>query len=412
MIDIKPFKAYRPDREYVEQVVALPYDVVNEKEARAIGENNPYSFLYVDKPEVFCKEKEENIYEVAGQFLEELISKGILIQEDTPCFYIYGLESEYGGQYGIVGCLSCKDYENGKIKKHENTREDKERDRVLHIAGCSAHTGPIFLACKEENQLESFISTYRREYEPLFDFIHEGVRQVVYRIDTQHALGQVTACFNQMEALYVADGHHRLAAATAYARMRRQNARDESSVSCETEEYENFLGVVFPKSQLTIMDYNRVLQDESGLNKEKMIKEIEKNFEIKSMGTTAYRPTCIHKMGMCCKGNWYALCLKAYPGDASNPVATLDTTFLQNLILEPIFHIEDPRTDKRIDFVGGIKGIEELSRRTKQDMDIAFSLYPPTMDELIAVADAGMLMPPKSTWFEPKLRSGLFIHVF
>lgn len=412
MIDIKPFKAYRPGREYVEQVVALPYDVVNEKEARAIGERNPYSFVHVDKPEVFCKEKGESIYRVAGQFLEKLIAQGILIQEDTPCFYIYGLESQYGSQYGIVGCLNCRDYENGKIKKHENTREDKERDRILHIAGCSAHTGPIFLACKEETQLESFISKYRRDHETLYDFIHEGVRQVVYRIDTGQDLEQVRACFGQMQTLYVADGHHRLAAAATYAEMRRQSVREELLVSCELKDYENFLGVVFPKSQLMIMDYNRVLKDESGLNKAEIMQKIGKWFEIKTMEVAVYSPTCSHQIGMRYQGTWYELCLKTYGVDKSNLVASLDTALLQSLILEPIFHIEDARTDKRIDFVGGVKGIEALNRRTVQDMDIAFSLYPPTMDELIAIADAGMLMPPKSTWFEPKLRSGLFIHVF
>ncbi|MBP3912701.1 MAG: DUF1015 domain-containing protein [Niameybacter sp.] len=406
MISIKPFRAYRPRIDYAMQVVALPYDVISEEEARRIGESNPYSFLHIDKPEVFYKGQELKKYEYARNILEELIEVGILIQEESPCLYIYGLITSSSSQYGIVGCLSCREYDEGKIKRHEKTREDKEQDRFLHIEECQAHTGPIFLACKEEAQLKAFIERYRLDHKPLYDFEHEGVRQLVYCIENPHEQAEVIACFNKMKNLYVADGHHRLAAAASYARVRRKEVFKEEG------EYEDFLGVIFPKSDLNIIDYNRVIQDESELSEEALMNAIEKQFNITQMKEQTYHPSRRHHIGMRYKGSWYNLSLKDNQVNEKDPVARLDTAILQDLILEPIFHIKNPRTDKRIDFIGGIKGIEALNRRTDEDMDIAFALCPTTMDELIQVADANRLMPPKSTWFEPKLRSGLFIHRF
>lgn len=408
-MNIKPFRAYRPEEEYVSQVAALPYDVVSDEEAKMLIRDNPYSFLNIDKPEAYAKKlPQDTCYNVAGQYLQYLIKKGILIQEDTPCLYIYGLESTYTNQYGIVGCLSCKDYETGKVKKHENTRADKEKERILHVASCKAHTGPIFLACKEEEELKLLIEEKIKDNLPLYTFMQDGVRQVVYRISEQKEIEQIIDCFKGIEALYVADGHHRLAAATAYARQQRgQHIEDEDQA-----EYNAFLGVVFPKSYLRIMDYNRVIKDESGLDEAELMNRLMQNFEVVPVEGELYKPYKKHVIGLRYKEKWYELALKEEKRHEFDVVSSLDTAILQSLILEPIFKIKDPRTDKRIDFIGGVRGIETLNERTKRDMDIAFSLYPTTMDELIAVADANRLMPPKSTWFEPKLRSGLFIHAF
>lgn len=406
VIQIKPFKAYRPQELYVSQVAALPYDVVSDEEAERLIKNNPYSFLNVDKPEAYAKKlPQQTWYSIAGQYLQYLIKKGILIQEDTPCLYIYGLESLYTNQYGIVGCLNCKDYETGQIKKHEKTRVDKEKERLLHVASCKAHTGPIFLACKEEEDLKELIEEKIKDSLPLYTFVQDDVRQVVYRISNGEEIEQIIQCFKGIESLYVADGHHRLAAATAYARQQEEEGKSQA-------EYNDFLGVVFPKSYLRIMDYNRVIKDESGLKEEVLMAAIGQCFKIAPTENEFYKPYKKHVMGMRYKGTWYELTLKEEVLSKLDVVSSLDTAILQDFILEPIFGIKDPRTDKRIDFIGGIKGIETLNECTNQDMDIAFSLYPTTMDELIAVADAGRLMPPKSTWFEPKLRSGLFIHAF
>ena len=409
MIDIKPFRAYRPEENYVSQVAALPYDVVSNEEAKMLIRDNPYSFLNVDKPEAYAqKMPQKTCYEIAGQYLRYLIKKGILIQEDTPCLYIYGLESMYTNQYGLVGCLSCSDYENGKIKKHEHTRADKEAERILHVASCKAHTGPIFLACKEEIVLKALIEKHMKQKQPLYEFTQEGVKQIVYRISQKEEIDKITECFKGLEGLYVADGHHRLEAAAAYARQQEETNKEDEGIA----EHDRFLGVVFPKSYLRIMDYNRVIKDESGLSQSELMNVLRQNFGVTPVDGEGYKACKQHVIGMRYKKQWYQLTLKENSIQGWDVVSRLDTSILQTFILEPIFKIKEPRIDKRIDFVSGINGIEGLNERTQGDMDIAFALYPAGVDELIAVADAGKLMSPKSTWFEPKLRSGLFIHVF
>ena len=409
MIEIKPFRAYRPEEDYVSRVAALPYDVVDNEETKRLIRNNPYSFLNVDKPEAYAqKMPQKTCYEIAGQYLQYLMKKGILIQEDTPCLYIYGLESVYTNQYGIVGCLSCQDYEDGKIKKHENTREDKEAERILHVASCKAHTGPIFLACKEEDVLKQLIEEQMKQQQPLYEFSQDGIRQIVYRISGKQEIHKIAECFKELDALYVADGHHRLKAAVTYAKQQKEAGTSDE----DTAEYNHFLGVVFPKSYLRIMDYNRVIKDESGLSQSELMNALAQDFEVTPIEGESYKPYKQHVIGMSYKKQWYQLALKENRIKELDVVARLDTSILQSFILEPIFKIKDPRTDKRIDFVSGIKGIEGLNEQMEQGMDIAFTLYPVDVDELIAVADAQELMPPKSTWFEPKLRSGLFIHVF
>ena len=414
MITIKPFKAYRPAEAYVQEVADLPYDVVTDEEVRQTLKVRPYSFLKVDKPEAWCKNKDEvSVAKAAGEALTELMEEKILLEDEEQSLYIYGLESKWGKQYGIVGCFSCSEYEKDLIKKHEKTRADKEADRVRHVAACKAHTGPIFLTCKEDKTLEEWINGYIKEEQPVYDFIDEAsLRQVVYRICDVGKTEEVVQVFKQLEALYVADGHHRLQAASTYAKQCRMDRSKEEASEATQEEYEYFLGVVFPKSELTILDYNRVLKDESGLSEEALMKALEEYFVVNLVDEELFKPEARHTFGMRYKKKWYALKAKQELIDEKNVVERLDTSILQKKVLEPIFKIQDPRTDKRMDFVGGIKGIKALNDLTDERWDIAFSLYPTSIEELIDVADEGELMPPKSTWFEPKLRSGLFIHKF
>lgn len=414
MISIKPFRAYRPVDTYVQEVADLPYDVVTDEEVRQILKVRPHSFLGVDKPEAWCEKSDEtSVAHGAQMALNELIDKKILLEDDKESLYIYGLESKWGKQYGLVGCFSCVEYEQDLIKKHEKTRADKEADRVRHVAACGAHTGPIFLTCKEDKGLQDWITQYIKEETSLYDFKDEtGLRQVIYRISDKEAMREVIGLFAGLNALYVADGHHRLQAASTYAKQCREANKDEICGGDLKEEYEYFLGVVFPKSELTILDYNRVLKDESGLSEEALMEALNQSFEVSLVGEGLFKPEVRHTFGMRYKKKWYTLKAKEELIDEENVVEKLDTFILQKKVLEPIFKIQDPRTDKRIDFVGGIKGITALNDLTDEKWDIAFSLYPTSIEELIDVADKGELMPPKSTWFEPKLRSGLFIHKF
>ncbi|MDF2878178.1 MAG: hypothetical protein K0S30_1274 [Clostridia bacterium] len=404
MVTVRAFRAYRPTEQLVTKVAALPYDVMTTEEAKEIVKDNPYSFLHIDKPEMHVQNpKGDELYAFAGDTLNRMIEEGVFVQ-DEPCLYIYGLSNAYTTQYGIVCCVSAKEYDKGIIKKHENTRTDKEEDRIKHVTYCAAHTGPIFLAYKNLERVTKWMMDYVSSHIALYNFVSEdGVRHQVFKVDNPDIIKDITGAFSEAEALYIADGHHRAAAAAAVARA--------SQVSATTNtEAEYFLATVFPKDQLHIMDYNRVLKDESGLSETLFFAELHKIFEIELLDALAYKPEAKHCFGMRYHKNWYKLTLKdAYINDA-DPVASLDVSVLQNYILEPLFKISNPKSDKRIDFVGGIRGVEELNRRTDEDMDVAFSLYPTSMDELIRVADANELMPPKSTWFEPKLRSGIFIH--
>lgn len=404
MATIRAFGALRPTNALVTKVAALPYDVMNTAEAKKMVEGNPYSFLHVDKPEIHINHpKDDELYIFAGETLQRMIQEGVFVK-DEPSLYIYGLSNSMTTQYGLVCLVSAKEYDEGIIKKHENTRTDKELDRIKHVSYCKAHTGPIFLAYKGLELVTAWLLEYTAKHDPVYYFIGEdGVKHEVFQVSDPHTIYNIISAFEEANALYIADGHHRAVAAAAVAR----NFREQG---IQNNEAEYFLATIFPKEQLHIMDYNRVLQDESGLSAEELFEQLKQKFDIEPVDTNIYKPIQRHSFGMRYNKKWYKLIMKTEWIDETDPVTSLDASLLQTHVLEPLFKIRDPKGDKRIDFVGGIRGIEELNRRTDTDMDIAFSMYPTSMDELIRVADANQLMPPKSTWFEPKLRSGIFIH--
>lgn len=407
---LRPFKAIRPKKEYASKVAALPYDVMNSEEARHMVEGNPYSFLHVDKAEIDLPEDtyiySEEVYEKAKQNLSSLVSDGVLKKDEKPCLYIYEQTREGKVQTGIVGCASIDDYMNNVIKKHELTRADKEADRIHHVDTLDSNTGPIFLAHRKNNTVTETVSEWKKNHESEYDFVSDGVRQTVWVIDDGNVIAKITDEFAKIPSLYIADGHHRAASAVKVGIKRREANPDYTG----DEEFNFFLCVVFCADDLAIMDYNRVIADLNGNTQEEFIDKISEKFEVEKVGTSAYKPEKQHTFGMYLGNEWY--CLKAKDGtfDKNDPVGSLDVSILQNNLISPILGIDDPRTDKRIDFVGGIRGLGELERRANSDMKLAFSMYPTTLDELMAIADAGLIMPPKSTWFEPKLLSGLFIH--
>ncbi len=407
---LRPFKAIRPKKEYASRVAALPYDVMNSPEARHMVEGNPYSFLHVDKAEIDLPEDtyiySEEVYEKAKQNLSSLVSDGILKKDEKSCLYIYEQTREGKVQTGIVGCASIDDYMNNIIKKHELTRADKEADRIHHVDTLDSNTGPIFLAHRKNDAVTETVSEWKASHEAEYDFVSDGVRQTVWVIDDDNVIEKITDEFAKIPSLYIADGHHRAASAVKVGIKRREANPDYTG----DEEFNFFLCVVFCADDLAIMDYNRVIADLNGNSKEEFINKISDKFEVEKVGISAYKPEKQHTFGMYLGNEWY--CLKAKDGtfDKNDPVGSLDVSILQNNLISPILGIDDPRTDKRIDFVGGIRGLGELERRANSDMKLAFSMYPTTLDELMAIADAGLIMPPKSTWFEPKLLSGLFIH--
>ncbi len=407
---LRPFKAIRPKKEYASRIAALPYDVMNSQEARHMVEGNPYSFLHVDKAEIDLPEDtyiySEEVYEKAKQNLSSLVSDGILKKDEKSCLYIYEQTREGKVQTGIVGCASIDDYMNNIIKKHELTRADKEADRIHHVDMLDSNTGPIFLAHRKNDAVTETVSEWKKNHEAEYDFVSDGVRQTVWVIDDDNVIAKIADEFAKIPSLYIADGHHRAASAVKVGIKRREANPDYTG----DEEFNFFLCVVFCADDLAIMDYNRVIADLNGNSKEEFINKISDKFEVEKVGASAYKPEKQHTFGMYLGNEWY--CLKAKDGtfDKNDPVGSLDVSILQNNLISPILGIDDPRTDKRIDFVGGIRGLGELERRANSDMKLAFSMYPTTLDELMAIADAGLIMPPKSTWFEPKLLSGLFIH--
>ncbi len=407
---LRPFKAIRPKKEYASRIAALPYDVMNSQEARHMVEGNPYSFLHVDKAEIDLPEDtyiySEEVYEKAKQNLSSLVSDGILKKDEKSCLYIYKQTREGKVQTGIVGCASIDDYMNNIIKKHELTRADKEADRIHHVDMLDSNTGPIFLAHRKNDAVTETVSEWKKNHEAEYDFVSDGVRQTVWVIDDDNVIAKIADEFAKIPSLYIADGHHRAASAVKVGIKRREANPDYTG----DEEFNFFLCVVFCADDLAIMDYNRVIADLNGNSKEEFINKISDKFEVEKVGASAYKPEKQHTFGMYLGNEWY--CLKAKDGtfDKNDPVGSLDVSILQNNLISPILGIDDPRTDKRIDFVGGIRGLGELERRANSDMKLAFSMYPTTLDELMAIADAGLIMPPKSTWFEPKLLSGLFIH--
>ena len=410
MADIKPFKAYRPNTEKVSKIAALPYDVYNTKEARAIVEKNPDSFLAIDRPETFFEEGHDmyapEVYERAGKELWDRVEKGDFIQDEEKCYYIYELTMNGRSQTGIVAIASIDDYMNNVIKKHENTREEKEQDRINHVYTCKAQTGPIFLCYRENELISQIIDKVKSVDEPVYDFTSDdGVTHRVWVMADEEENNMICRVFTTINEIYIADGHHRCASAVKVGqKMREENAGKLKG----KQQYDYFLSVLFPDSQLMIMDYNRVVKDLNGLSSEQFMEAVAAKFDVEEE-SEAVHPAKKGEFGMYLDKRWYRLSAHSdiMKDDA---VEGLDVSVLQNELLGPVLGIGDPRTDKRIDFVGGIRGLQELEKRATSDMCLAFSMYPTSIAELFDVADAGKLMPPKSTWFEPKLLSGLFIH--
>ncbi len=412
MAIFKSFKAIRPTAEYAHKVAALPYDVMNSAEARQAVKDKPYSFLHVDKAEVDLDESiniyDEKVYLKARENLDALVSEGICKEDEKPCFYIYRQIMNGRSQTGIVGCASIDDYINNVIKKHEFTRADKEADRIRHVDYCDANTGPIFLTYRKNDSVSTIVNAFKDNNTPVYDFVTEdGVANTIWVIDDEKITESLCAEFAKIDYLYIADGHHRCASAVKVGQKRREANPDYTG----KEEFNFFLAVAFPEDELEIMDYNRVMKDLNGYTEEEFIGRLSEKFTVEAYeGDGQYRPTEKHTFGMYLGKKWYKVTAIVGTFDESDPVDGLDVSILQNNCISPIFGIEDPRTDKRIDFVGGIRGLTELERRCETDMTVAFSMYPTSLSDLMAIADAGKVMPPKSTWFEPKLLSGLFIH--
>ncbi|MBQ3888927.1 MAG: DUF1015 domain-containing protein [Clostridia bacterium] len=410
MAIFKPFRALRPVPEFASRVAALPYDVMSSAEAREMVKGNPYSFLHVDKAEIDLPEDvdlySEEVYAKAAANLKKSEEDGVCRTDPTPCFYVYRQIMNGRAQTGLVGCASVDDYRDGHIKRHELTRADKEADRIHHVDTCDANTGPIFLCYRGSEGVDAILQKVTAGA-PVYDFVtDDGIANTVWVIDNADDCAALSALLADAGDFYIADGHHRCASAVRVAERRRAAAPDYDG----TEEFNFFLAVLFPTHDLEIMDYNRVVADLCGRTEEEFLAEVGKVFGVEKAPQSPFKPTEKHTFGMYLGGTWYKLTAPASAYDENDPVSRLDVTILQNNLLTPLLNIGDPRTDKRIDFVGGIRGLCELERRVDGGMAVAFSMYPTTLDDLTAIADAGLIMPPKSTWFEPKLLSGLFIH--
>lgn len=408
MAVIKAFECIRPDEKVADRVAALPYDVYNREEALKEVEREPLSFLAIDRAETQFDSSVDTyadcVYDKARELLDSRIADGTFITDTDKAYYVYELTMNGRTQTGIAACASIDNYNNNIIKKHENTRADKEQDRINHVDRCSAQTGPIFLAYRADEVIRNEV-TKAKETKPLYSFTSpDGIRHQVYKISNIQSVENIEKAFAGIDDIYIADGHHRAASAVKVGLKRREEHPDYTG----EEEFNYFLSVLFPDEELMIMPYNRVVKDLNGYSKEEFIKKIEEKFEIEE-SAAAVEPAYKAEFGMYLDEKWYKL--KAKKDILSDdPVDGLDVAILQNNLLEPVLGIHDPKTDKRIDFVGGIRGLLELEKRCHTDCVLAFSMYPTSIAELFAVADAGRLMPPKSTWFEPKLRSGLFIH--
>ncbi len=412
MAVIKPFRAVRPRKTEVNNIAALPYDVYSTEEARKVASKNPKSFLHIDCGETNLKKgtdpHDPKVYVKAREVYREFKENRWFVREKEECFYIYALTMDGRRQVGLVACSASDDYFNNVILKHENTRADKEQDRICHVDTLSAQTGPIFLAYRDEAKITSIIEK-EMEKRHLYDFVsNDGIRHEVYKISDPRTIRKLIKLFSEVPHTYIADGHHRCASANRVAKMRRELLKKTTG----KEEFNYFLSVLFPESELRIMDYNRVVKDLNGLSEKAFLAAIGNDFNAEKVSEkgTPYRPEKPHEFGMYLGKTWYRLTLKKKAGKDS--VKALDVSLLQDRLLQPVLGIQDPKTDPRIDFVGGIRGLSELERRVERDAAVAFSMYPTSMSELFSVADSGKLMPPKSTWFEPKLRSGIFIHEF
>lgn len=412
MARIKPFKGIRPPKEWIEQVASRPYDVLNSEEARAEAEGNEKSLYHIIKPEIDfpegTDEHDPKVYEKAAENFRKFQEKGWLMQDDKPCYYVYAQTMNGKTQYGLVVGAYVPDYMNGVIKKHELTRRDKEEDRMKHVRVNNANIEPVFFAYPENEALDAIVAKYVAD-KPEYDFIApgDGFGHTFWVIDKDEDIAAITRLFENMSALYIADGHHRSAAAALVgAEKAKENPNHKGD-----EEYNYFMAVCFPANQLTIIDYNRVVKDLNGLTSAQFLEAVSRNFEIEEKGENMYKPAALHNFSLYLDSKWYSLTAKPGTYDDHDPIGVLDVTISSNLILDEILGIKDLRSDKRIDFVGGIRGLGELKKRVDSgEMKVALALYPVSMKQLMDIADTGNIMPPKTTWFEPKLRSGLVIH--
>ncbi|MDU2490945.1 MAG: DUF1015 family protein [Clostridium celatum] len=409
MAIVRAFKAFRPKVGLASKIAALPYDVMNSEEAREMVRDNEYSFLHVDRAEVNLP-KDTNIYdkavyEKARDILDKMIQDGLYVQDDNPCMYIYRQTMNGNSQTGLVICAAIDDYINDKIKKHEHTRKDKEIDRINHVDYCDANTGPIFLTYRNQTEISKIMNKWIQN-EPLYDFISEdGNGHIIWIINNDSDIKKLTTLFKTIDSLYIADGHHRAKSAVEVGLKRRR----ENPCYTGEEEFNYFLAIVYPDNELEVLDYNRTVKDLNGLNEDEFLSAIEKNFKIK-VSKEAVKPKKKHTFGMYMNNIWYELEAKDGTFNEEDPMERLDVSILQNNLLSPILGIDDPTKSDRIEFIGGIRGIKELEKRTNKDMKVSFSMFATTIDDIMSIADSGMIMPPKSTWFEPKPRSGLFIH--
>ncbi|WP_315354191.1 DUF1015 domain-containing protein [Hoylesella nanceiensis] len=412
MATIKPFKGIRPPKELIEQIESRPYDVLNSEEAREEAKGNEKSLYHIIKPEidfeVGASEYDPRVYEQAAKNFKNFQEKGWLVQDEKDHYYIYAQTMNNKTQYGLVVGAYVNDYLEGTIKKHELTRKDKEEDRMKHVRVCDANIEPVFFAYPDNVALDQLIMRYATTT-PEYDFIApiDGFRHQFWIIENAEDINLITAEFEKMPALYIADGHHRSAAAALVgAEKAKQNPNHKGD-----EEYNYFMAVCFQASQLTILDYNRVVTDLNGLTEQEFLTQLEKDFVVEDKGTDIYRPNALHNFSLYLNKHWYSLTAKEGTFDNSDPIGVLDVDISSRLIFDSILGIKDFRTDKRIDFVGGLRGLEELKRRVDSgEMQMALALYPVSMQQIMDIANTGNIMPPKATWFEPKLRSGLVIH--
>ncbi len=410
MVKIKSFKGIRPPKELAKEVASRPYDVLNSVEAQA--EAGEKSLLHIIKPEIDFKpiidEHSQDAYDKAVENYKKWKANGWLVQDTEDKYYIYAQTMDGRTQYGLVAACHFEDYMEGKIKKHELTRPDKEEDRMIHVRNQNANIEPVFFAYPAVKEMDQIVENVVKNNKPVYDFVAEdGFGHHFWVIDDAAVNKRITEIFAAVPALYVADGHHRTAAA-ARVGLEKKAANPNHTGN---EEYNYFLAVIFPDNQLKIIDYNRTVKDLNGLTAQQLIEKLQAGFEVKEMGAGIYTPSKLHNFSMYLEGKWYSLTAKPGTYNDNDPIGVLDVTILSNLVLEPILDIKDLRTSKRIDFVGGIRGLGELQKRVDSgDMKVAFALYPVSMKQLIDIADTGNIMPPKTTWFEPKLRSGIVIH--
>lgn len=413
MSKIRAFRGIRPNQGKSELVASLPYDVMNRAEAKEMVSGQPESFLHVVRAEVDLPDTldayDPKVYAQGKETLDRFLKQGTLIQDDVPKLYIYRLIMNGRVQTGLVACASVDEYLQGKIKKHELTREAKEQDRIRHFDTCDANTAPIFLTYRQKPSITHEINEYIKFHNPTAQFTTEDdITHITWVIEDQATIQKILKEFESVEALYIADGHHRCASSAKVGQKRRQEHPEAGAEA----EFNYFLSVIFPDEDLFIMDYNRVVKDLNGLSAKDFLEKVGQQFTVRAVKPeeAPYRPMEKGHFGLFLDGQWYELAIHPELMNSSDPVERLDVQLLQKYLLHPILGIEDPRTDERIDFVGGIRGLKELERRAQTDMKVAFSMFPTAMDELLGIADAGAIMPPKSTWFEPKLRSGLFVH--